>query len=292
MLSLICAISCGLTNTVVGWSFKGAQNAHCPTERFGGYGSGIALLAALVMLPFFSGPCLTGGVWLIGSGLGALFCATTALNVLANRMGPPSMAWSMANMGLLVPIILSWRLGESFRWSDGVMLLVFGVMLLGFQRGMAQADDRIRTSRGRYILLLAAVFLVNGLLMFGFKWNGMRYPDANPASLLTAMYGGAWGGFMVWMAIRHGGKTSAPANSTLWPTLKWGVVLGSAISLTQILMQAAMSLPAVVAFPLIQGLSLMGGVLLMAWVYRETLNGAKILGLIAGLAVMILSVLR
>jgi len=292
VLSLICAISCGLTNTVVGWSFKGAQNAHCPTERFGGYGSGIALLAALGMLPFFSGPCLTGGVWLIGSGLGVLFCATTALNVLANRMGPPSMAWSMANMGLLVPIILSWRLGESFRWSDGVMLLVFGMMLLGFQRGMAQADDRIRTSRGRYILLLAAVFLVNGLLMFGFKWNGMRYPDANPASLLTAMYGSAWVCFMLWTTVRHGVKTSAPANSTLWPTLKWGVVLGSAISLTQILMQAAMSLPAVVAFPLIQGLSLMGGVLLMAWVYRETLNGAKIVGLMAGLAVMILSVLR
>jgi multidrug transporter EmrE-like cation transporter len=82
------------------------------------------------------------------------------------------------------------------------------------------------------------------------------------------------------------------AKQPIFPVVKWGIMLGVAISVTQILMQAAMNLPAVIAFPLIQGLSLMGGVMLMSWLYREKFNRHKTIGVFLGLTVIVLSVFR
>lgn len=69
-------------------------------------------------------------------------------------------------------------------------------------------------------------------------------------------------------------------------------MLGGSIGVTQILMQAAMGLPAVIVFPLVQGLSLLGGVLLLSLIYREKFNWAKLAGVGFGLAVIVLSILR
>ncbi len=57
-------------------------------------------------------------------------------------------------------------------------------------------------------------------------------------------------------------------------------------------MQAAMNLPAVIVFPLVQGLSLAGGVLLMTAFFRERLNRYKIAGLVFGIGVIVTSVMR
>lgn len=291
MLPLICAITCGLANIAVGCSMKGAQNANCRTAWFGSVATGIACLLSMALLPFFSGPCDSGGVWLIGIALGCLFCTVIVLGVLANSMGPPSLAWSMANMGLLIPIGLAFLMGESLRWTDAIMLLVFGLMLSAFHRGIAKADDAINTRPWIYGLLLLAVFLGNGLLMFCFKLNQLLFPAANKASLLVAMYGSGFILFVLFSVIWHR-PWHGIGSKTFLGEVKWGVMLGAAISITQILMQSAMSLPAIIVFPLVQGLSLIGGVGLMAYVYREKLNVFKIIGIISGLIVVILSVLR
>jgi len=290
MLPLICAVACGLCNIAVGWSMKGAQNAECRTVWFGGFGNGIALLLSLSFLPFFTGPWAVGGVWLIGIMLGGLFCAAIMLNVLANVMGPPSVAWSMANMGLLVPVVLAWFMGEMLCRTDLMMLAAFLLMLAAFQRGMTTAKDSIKTRPWLYGLLLAAVFLVNGLLMFCFKLNQLLFPAANKASLLVAMYGSGFFLFsLMVLRSRHSRRSRIAVSGS---EMKWGVMLGAAISITQILMQSAMSLPAIIVFPLVQGLALIGGVGLMAYVYRETLNYFKIIGIIFGLIVIVLSVTR
>jgi len=194
-------------------------------------------------------------------------------------------------MGLLIPIGLAFLMGESLRWTDAIMLLVFGLMLSAFHRGIAKADDAINTRLWIYGLLLLAVFLGNGLLMFCFKLNQLLFPGANKASLLVAMYGSGFILFVLFSVIRHR-PWRGIGSKTLIGEVKWGVMLGAAISITQILMQSAMSLPAIIVFPLVQGLSLIGGVGLMAYVYREKLNVFKIIGIISGLIVVILSVLR
>lgn len=290
MFALLCVVACGLANIAVGWSMKGAQNSGCRTAYFGICGNAAALLIAAATLPFFDGPRLVGGVWLIGLVLGGLFSASLSLGVLANLMGPPSVAWSMANMGLLVPIGLCCLFGEALRGFDAVMLLAFVLMLAAFQRGMTQANDVLCTGKWRYALLLAVIFVVNGLLMFCFKLNSLLYPTANKGVLLVGMYAGALVIFTLSALLRR--RKSPPAGQTWVPALKWGGMLGASIGVTQLLLQASMALPAVIVFPLVQGLSLMGGVLLMAVIYREKFNPPKTLGLMLGLLVLILSVLR
>ncbi len=289
MWDWFCAAAAGASNVAVGFSFKGAQSAGCRTAHFGLAGSGCALiplLAALVSLP---GPRWEVGSWGIGTALGSLFALAVALNVSANRLGPPSVAWSVANMGLLVPVGLAWCCGETPMWSDGAMLAAFVLMVLAFYRGVAGAGDAIGTKTWCYALLLAAVFLVNGLLMFCFKLNQLWFPRTNPAGLLVAAYAAS----ALWFAaaaLRRRGDGGS--RSLRGREIGWGALLGFSIGLTQLLMQAAMGLPAVIVFPLVQGVALMGGVLLIACVYRERLNRFKIVGLLLGLAVIVLSVVR
>ena len=77
-------------------------------------------------------------------------------------------------------------------------------------------------------------------------------------------------------------------RSELWTGLLVGIATGAAV----LLLLPAMGLPAAVAFPVIQGISLLGGVLLTAVVFRERLNWRKGSGLLLGLALILLAVWR
>jgi multidrug transporter EmrE-like cation transporter len=55
---------------------------------------------------------------------------------------------------------------------------------------------------------------------------------------------------------------------------------------------ASLSLPSVVAFPINQGVALLGGVLLTALIYHEQFTPAKLIGLALGAIVLLLGGLR
>lgn len=129
--------------------------------------------------------------------------------------------------------------------------------------------------------------------MFCFKLNQNNCPDANKACLLVSMYGSACLFFSI-AAIISGRKNGGDGctRKSIIPEAKWGIILGFAICITQITLQGAMSLPAIVTFPVVQGLSLIGGITVLSYIYKENFNLQKIAGVVLGLIIVLLSVIR
>ena len=280
----ICAFLAAGANAGIGVSIKGAQANGCRTSFYGAIGSIAGLFCVALLLPFLSGPRWVAGVWGIGAVGGLCFAGATALNVAATRMGSSSVAWSMANMGLLVPILLGWCAGEPPVLQDLFMVIAFAMMLAALNRGIC--TERKSVSGGwKYGALLAMVFLTNGLVMLTFKWNQWAFPEANKASMLCATYAASAICFVI-QSVRHG--VSLPRR----PEWSWGLFFGFMLAANQVLMQLSMKLPAAIVFPIVQGCSLLGGVLLMAFIFREKMNAWKVAGILLGCLVIILSVVR
>jgi drug/metabolite transporter (DMT)-like permease len=129
--------------------------------------------------------------------------------------------------------------------------------------------------------LLAVVFLANGLLMFGFKLFARVLPEAYPASLIAAIYGCA-----ALLAAAWAGRGLAAPRSA---EIGCGLGAGVASALAGLAMLGAMSLPAAAAFPVIQGVSLLGGVVLCALFFRERLTPRKLAALAVGVVVLLLT---
>lgn len=284
LMEWICAFLAAGANAGIGVSIKGAQSGRCRTACYGAVGCIAGLCCAALLLPVLPGERWVAGVWGIGAVGGLCFAGATALNVIANRMGAPSVAWSMANMGLLVPIIFGWCGGETPEWQDFFMLLAFVLMLAALNRGTSSERKKV-VFDWKYGAVLGLVFLVNGLVMLMFKWNQWAYPEANKAGMLCATYATAAICFSV-QAVRHG--VVLPNG----PERRWGLFFGFMLAATQVLMQLAMALPAAIVFPVVQGGSLLGGVLLMAFIFKEKMNLWKVTGIFLGCLVIALSVIR
>jgi multidrug transporter EmrE-like cation transporter len=68
--------------------------------------------------------------------------------------------------------------------------------------------------------------------------------------------------------------------------------MGASTIAAVFLLQLAISLPAIVVFPVAQGIALIGGVVLMALIYKERINKFKVIEAILGLMVIIQAVFR
>jgi len=266
---------------------KGAENSKCRIAAFGFTSMVIAASLAFGFIPMLPGAYSDAGVWISGIVIGILMSVAIATSVLANKEGPPSLVWSMANLGLIVPIILAAIFqNEPLRITDILLLGNFILMLWMFKRGMSAAKDFFAdNSPRRYAILLIAVFLSNGLLMFGFKVNEIIYPASNKACFVGALYSGAAILFLL-SGIRHGLRHLRKCE------LKWGLMMGISTVAAVLFLQMAMKLPAIVVFPLTQGIALIGGVALMALIYKERINKFKIAGIALGLAIIVQSILR
>jgi multidrug transporter EmrE-like cation transporter len=183
--------------------------------------------------------------------------------------------------------------GETLNPLDYLLLTLFTLMLVSFHRGIASAKDVSKINPFGYAMLMVAVFMVNGLLMFCFKLNAIYFPEANKACLLVAMYGS---GFLLFagtiLFLRQQNTRDRNMNIFQFSEMKWGILSGLSIGITQILMQEAMKLPAIVSFPVIQGVSLLGGVAFTSYIYHEIFNIQKTIGVMLGLAVVLLSVAK
>jgi drug/metabolite transporter (DMT)-like permease len=285
-LPVLCAVGAGVANMLVAVTIKGAEHYKCPPTRFGAVALTTAGLVSLIVACTRTGTWLDWQLWLLGVILGMLLYACFPAMVHANRHGPPSLPWAMCNLGLVVPIVLAaFFLDERLCWVDGLGLAAFIGMLAAFVLGTSQAKDIDPNRRGTFFLLLALVFLINGFMMFGFKLNSELPKNVNPSALGVIMY--AVGSLLCW-----GDTLLRPSRKYLFQEVVWagGFGLGNGASI--VLLLVAMKLPAVVAFPTIQGISFLGGICATALVFRERLNGWKILGILLGLTVIFLSVLR
>jgi drug/metabolite transporter (DMT)-like permease len=283
---VLCAIGAGLANTVVAVTVKGAQKNDCRPAKFGIVSMAAAFAISLLVSQTQSGSWLDWRLWALGVILGFLWYAAILLMVQANRLGPPSLPWAMANLALVVPVALAAVFfNESLRGKDAISLLVFGGMLLAFVQGTSRAGDVDVGNRRGLVLFLLLVFLANGLLMFGFKLNSFLPAGVNKSALSAIMYGtGAL------LAVLD--EIRKPYRKFLFKELTWGAAMGIGNGSSLLLLLVAMKLPANVAFPIIQGVSFLGGIGFTGLIFRERVNRWKILGIFLGLAVILLSVFR
>jgi multidrug transporter EmrE-like cation transporter len=290
-MAWLLAVLAGGCNAGTALAGKAAERSHC---RPAAYGLVVFVVAGLTALTTTLGSEAAWGdwrLWAFGGAMGALYLVAIAAALRANRCWPPSIVWASANMAFVAPILLSALfLGEPLRGMDaliaaGVALMLAGLAEPASSRGSrADAEDGHPTPGARWALL-GAVFAANGLLMLGYKLFGVALPDQPSASLVAATYGcGAL------LAVAVQASRGAPRVSRA--ELGWGTLAGAATSLAALALLGAMQLPAAVAFPVVQGTSLAGGVFLCALVFRERLTPRKLAALAVGLGTMALTLWR
>jgi multidrug transporter EmrE-like cation transporter len=284
--ALILAVGSGMANAVVAVASKGAERSRCRLAPYSAIALGTAAATAFAVALEMRASWNSWPLWLFGIVMVVLFLAAIACMLRANRVWNPSMVWSAANMAFVMPILLSaLTLGEPMRWVDAVIAAGLLVMLAGLAdpKGVGVSDP-LPLPKGRR-LLLAAVFVTNGLLMYGFKLFGVLLPAAKPSCLVAIMYGS---GALVALGLLvvRGPFRFARAEAG------WGLVAGAATSAAVLALLPAMRLPAAVAFPAIQGTALVGGVLLCALFFKERLTLRKLGALLCGLAAFVLAGMR
>jgi multidrug transporter EmrE-like cation transporter len=289
-MAWIMAVLAGGCNAVVALASKAAERSRCRPAAYGLVAFVVAGLTAF--LTTLGGEAAWGDwrLWAFGGAMGALNLAAITAMLRANRCWPPSIVWASANMAFVAPILLSALfLGEPLRGMDALIVAGVALMLAGLaehtpSRDRADEGDG-RPAPGARWLLLGVVFATNGLLMLGFKLFGVMLPAQPSACLVAATYGC---GALLAAAV----QVSRGALRVNRAEFGWGSGAGAATSLAALALLVAMQLPAAVAFPIVQGTSLAGGVFLCALVFRERLTPRKLAALAVGLGTMALTLWR
>lgn len=287
----IMAVVSGAATAAVGLAGKGAEHGRCRPTPYClivfAIAGGTAFLATLGREAGWG----DGRLWLLGGTMGALYWGCLAAMLRANRCWPPSIVWAAANMAFVLPLLLSALfLGEPLRPVDIAIVTGAALMLAGLAEkpgpgGQATAAGPQETSNRTRWTLLGIVFALNGLLMFGYKLFGTAVPGRHPACLVAVIYG--CGAVLAGMTMV--GRGAVQVNRA---ELSWGLAAGVASGLSALALLSAMRLPAAAAFPVIQGTSLVGGVLLCALFFRERLTRRKLISLGVGLGTMALTLVR
>ncbi|MEI6972063.1 MAG: hypothetical protein WCL44_11170 [bacterium] len=286
-IAWLMGIGAGVCNAGVAVAGKGAERSRCRPAAYGLVAFAVAGVTAFLTVSGSEAVWSDWRLWAFGCVMGALYLAGISVALSANRFWPPSIVWSTANMAFVVPILLSALfLGESLRWMDAPIAAGVALMLAGLADkaalggdGATPAPQRIRWA------LLASIFVINGLVMLGFKLFGILLPGQRPACAVAAFYGCAAILAVLFQAARGGiGVTRVE--------VRWGLAAGITFGLAALAVLGSMRLPAAAAFPVIQGASLVGGVLLCALVFRERLTIRKLAALLIGVAAMALTAWR
>jgi len=285
------AVAVGVCNSGVALASKGAERHQCRAMPFSLAAFGVAGLTAFLTTLGGKSVWADPGLWAFGGAMGALYLAATAAMLRANRCWPPSLVWSAANMAFVLPILLcALFLDEPLRWLDGAILSGVAIMLFGLVErkppGAAAGDGSERMAPPRtHWLWLGLVFALNGALMMAYKLFGAVLPGRDPSCLVTVIYGSGFAMAVAFLAFRGERRLRRVEAG-------WGLAVGTASGLSALAMLVAMRLPAGAAFPVIQGTSLAGGVLLCAIAFRETLMARKVGALAVGIGAMVLTAWR
>lgn len=285
-MPMLAALAAGVMLALLGLSYKVAESTGCRPLPFTALMSltaaGIAAVPACLEQAAWHEPRL----WLLGAGMGLMLCGAIQLMISVNRLGSASVAWCVSNLALLVPILMSSAfLGEKLRPVHGLLLALFGAMLLAFTKGSAGEGGMRTERRTAFWLLLGLLFLANGLLSFGFKLKAAIYPAGSSGALALIYFGTTAAAALGAELVRSGGVRFTRAE---W---RAGLMAGASCSLGNLLLLVAARAPAVLVFPLAQSLSLLGGVALIAIVYKERFNAAEWVGMALGLGVLVLALL-
>lgn len=286
-LPVLCALFAGICFSVLGLSYKVADNHRCRPLVF----VAVFTLTAgtLSLIKSFSEVTTWGDsrLWVLGLAGGlSLFFAIVFL-VRANALGPASLTWTITNLSLLLPIVFAAVMfHERLYWVDLGSIALFSLMLWAFGRGVAGTGEVHAGNQFMFTLMLAGVFIANGIWLICTRLTEQMFHGQNSAGFpIIAFFSAACYAILAYL-LREGRQ---PWHAAEW---KVGIFGGAASGIGTMFFLGAMTLPAIIVFPVGQGISLLGGVALTTIIYKERFTAMKFLGVILGLLVLLLSVLR
>ncbi|MHB9027023.1 MAG: hypothetical protein ACYC7E_23045 [Armatimonadota bacterium] len=287
-LPILFVVLSGVAFAILGLLYKVAMHNGCQptpfTIPFGLTAGGLGLILA-----FREGT--TWGdyrLWLLGLAVGVLFYVSILVLVRANTLGSAAVAWAVLNLSMIVPILLApFLFDERFVLIDLLVLVLFGVMLLLFTRGVAASGETPVRSLGAYVLALLGIFALNGVFMLGYKYKQELFDAGNSGGFTAITYlSAAFLAALAYLFSRH------PRPALGLREVRWGALAGIASGGGFLCVLAGVSLPSVVVFPVSQGLSLLGGALLTGIMFKEPFNVPKLSGLLLGMLVLLMAVFR
>lgn len=226
-------------------------------------------------------------LWIIGVPMGLTLLFGIPMVLRGNRLGPASITWTVLNLSLLVPILCApFIFQEAFHIVDLVVLVLFTAMLLIFARSMSGAGEVQPGHAVAYWVTVLALFASNGIFLLGQKQKQILFPDTNSPGFAAIFFLSA---AILALLIHLSSREAKPFTAA---EIKVGLLAGATAAIGNLCFLGAADLPAVVSFPISQGIALLGGVLLTMTIAREPLTTLKTAGFVLGLLVLMLAVLR
>ncbi len=287
LLPMVCALLAGCCWAALGLSYKLSERLQCRATPFTLVFSLVAGVFTLGISFFETTAWTDPRLWGVALALGVLLYGAIELAARAFALGSATICWTVINLSVLVPIFLAHFLyREALYWIDPGILVLFILMLLVLARSMRGAGSTQSGRLAPFLLTLGVLFVANGTFMFGSKVKEALFSNANSAGFSAIAYLSCMGlAVLVWL-LRNGGARITPGE---W---RAGTCAGLTSALGFLCFLAAMSLPAIVAFTLAQGISLLGGVVFTSLLYHERISAWKGVGLAIGLLVFLLTGFR
>ena len=254
--------------------------------HFGAWLYMISALIALVLL-FFSGPVkITPAVLLISACTAATLVGCNFCSLMAMKSGTISLTAMFSAAGMLVPCIAGvFLFGERITLAQGAGVVGLGgavYLLIGYSKGIYQ-NFSLKT-----VGLLIGSMLCNGGTMLGQKMFAHWVPDGNITMFSFLMFGISSLSLAVWFLAQSAVRKEKPQRLPK-PLIISGLALATALLIiNQLATAISGKVPSVILFTTVDGGGMVIAAITAAALYHEKLEKRSILGLLAGIASLII----
>jgi|GEM_PF-2465005 len=235
-------------------------------------------------------------IYIIAVSQGVAFVITVYFLSLASKMGFLGIGWTFLGMSVIAVVGgAAVFLGEALYSTDILSLMVFIIMIMFMQDNDTDktADiEGVPIKNMRMIKngICIILFLLNAVILIAYRFKEYYFsgPETNSA-LMAAVSGltAAVVGFTIhFITVK---KEDLKITKLEW---KGGILVGLTLIAIVFCNFPANKLPAAIMFPIIQGISILGGVVLITAFYKEQLSLRKKIGVLLAVVVIILSANR
>ena len=290
---LICTFLVGIFSALQGLAYKYAftlKNRAMPA---------VAILnltlavSALAILPFSNSIYSDYRIYIIAIAQGLAFVGAVHFIAKASDMGFMGIGWAFLGMSILLVILGTHLfLGEDLYISDALSLIVFIIMIILMQDrdepSMTEEKDARKVKLQKNLICLA-LFLFNTVILIAYRFKEAYFGTHTNSALMATVSGltAAIVGFSIHFL--RASKEKRPIAKTEW---KGGIAVGITLVLIVMFNFPAMELKAAMMFPIAQGISILGGVALIAVIYKEKLSVYKKWGILCAFLIILMSGLR
>lgn len=231
----------------------------------------------LFLVPIINGFVCHLPTFVYGSlyGLSLLFSMT--FGYLALMKGPMSLTSLICSYSVVIPCVfgmLLWNETLSVLQSIGLLILFISIFLL------RKKDNKIEFKKN-WALCVVITFITNGICSVIQKSHQLSFPGLFRNEFMLCAYLIIFFVFVVLQILK---KESINKRNIKYPSLA-GAMMGISNYLTLIL---SSYMNATVVFPIITGLTMVLNYAVSRFLFKEKLSGVQIVGLIFGIAALVL----